>query len=381
MNTGAFKVATLGGVAIKLHWSWLIIFLLLTYSLAASQFPDRVPGESTLFYWVAGAIASVLFFISVLLHELSHSFTARAMGYNVREIILFIFGGVSNIEQEPKRARDEFFIAVVGPLTSFLIAGVSYLLLQVITPPVHSAGAGAAAIFEFIAFTNALLGIFNMIPGFPLDGGRVLRSIVWGLTHNFGSATRIAGVIGQIVAYIFIGFGLFQVFYAGDLGGLWTAFIGWFLLNAAQESVSSVAIRETFRGIYVRDLMENPPPTIQPTATLAHLLSLYVIPQSLRAVYVVDSEDKLVGMVTLGDIKEVPQDQWGIATVGQYMVPVEKLRTVVPSDGLDRAISMLGQDEFDQLPVLDTYGRLAGVLTRARILRWLQIRDEMKRKT
>jgi CBS domain-containing protein len=183
------------------------------------------------------------------------------------------------------------------------------------------------------------------------------------------------------VSYIFIGFGLFQVFYAGDLGGLWTAFIGWFLLNAAQESVSSVAIRETFRGIYVRDLMENPPPTIQPTATLAHLLSLYVIPQSLRAVYVVDSENKLVGMVTLGDIKEVPQDQWGIATVGQYMVPVEKLRTVVPSDGLDRAISMLGQDEFDQLPVLDTYGRLAGVLTRARILRWLQIRDEMKHKT
>jgi Zn-dependent protease/CBS domain-containing protein len=380
MNTGAFKVATVGGVTIKLHWSWLIIFLVLTYSLAASQFPDRVPGETPVFYWVTGAIASVLFFVSVLLHELSHSFIARALGYQVREIILFIFGGVSNIEQEPKRARDEFFIAVVGPLTSFLIAGIAFLLLQVVTPPIRREGAGAAAIFEFIAFTNALLALFNMIPGFPLDGGRVLRSIVWGLTHNFGSATRIAGLIGQIVSYILIGLGLFQVFYGGNLGGLWTAFIGWFLLNAAQESVSSVAIRETFRGIYVRDLMENPPPTIQPTATLAHLLSLYVIPHSLRFVYVADSEGNVVGIVTLGDIKEVPQDRWGIATVGEYMVGLDKMRAVVPSDGLDHAIGMLGKDEFDQLPVLDPYGRLAGILTRARVLRWLQVRDEMKRK-
>ncbi|HST06426.1 MAG TPA: site-2 protease family protein [Chloroflexia bacterium] len=381
MNTGAFKVATIGGVAIKLHWSWLIIFLVLTYSLAASQFPDYVPGETQAFYWVTGAIASLLFFISVLLHELSHSFTARALGYQVREIILFIFGGVSNIEQEPKRARDEFFIAVVGPLASFVIAGIAFLLLQVVTPPIHREGAGAAAILQFIAFTNALLGIFNMIPGFPLDGGRVLRSIVWGLTHNFGTATRVAGLIGQIVAYILIGLGLFQVFYSGNLGGLWTAFIGWFLLNAAQESVSTVAMRETFRGIYVRDLMENPPATIQPTATLAHLLSLYVIPQSLRSVYVADSEGKVVGIITLGDIKEVPQDRWGIATVGEYMVPIDKMRTVVPSDGLDRAIGMMSQDEFDQLPVLDPYGRLAGILTKARIIRWLQVRDEMKQRS
>jgi Zn-dependent protease/predicted transcriptional regulator len=380
MNTGAFKVATIGGVAIKLHWSWLIIFLVLTYSLAASQFPDYVPGETQAFYWVTGAIASLLFFISVLLHELSHSFTARALGYQVHEIILFIFGGVSNIEQEPKRARDEFFIAVVGPLASFVIAGIAFLLLQVVTPPIHREGAGAAAILQFIAFTNALLGIFNMIPGFPLDGGRVLRSIVWGLTHNFGTATRVAGLIGQIVAYILIGLGLFQVFYSGNLGGLWTAFIGWFLLNAAQESVSTVAMRETFRGIYVRDLMENPSATIQPTATLAHLLSLYVIPQSLRSVYVADSEGKVVGIITLGDIKEVPQDRWGIATVGEYMVPIDKMRTVVPSDGLDRAIGMMSQDEFDQLPVLDPYGRLAGILTKARIIRWLQVRDEMKQK-
>jgi Zn-dependent protease/CBS domain-containing protein len=378
MNTGSLKIATLGGIAIKLHWSWLIIALLLTFTLAVGQFPDRVPGESAAFYWIIGAIASILFFLSVLLHELSHSFTARALGYQVREIILFIFGGVANIEQEPKKARDEFFIAVVGPLTSFLLAGVFYLLLQVVTPSVRRAGAGAAAIFEYLAFINVLLAVFNMIPGFPLDGGRVLRSIIWGINRNFGAATRIAGLIGQIVAYAFIGWGIFQTFYQGNLGGLWTAFIGWFLLNAAQESVASVAMRETFRGVYVYNLMEPPPPTIRPTATLAHLLSSYILPYNLRSLPVTDEAGRLAGLVTLGDIKEVPQDQWGIATVGEYMTGIDKLRVVFPNEGLDRALALMSEGDFDQLPVVDHDSRLVGILTHARIIKWIQIRNELK---
>ncbi|MGA7730597.1 MAG: site-2 protease family protein [Chloroflexia bacterium] len=378
MNTGALKIVTIGGIAIKLHWSWLIIALLLTYTLAVGQFPDRVPGESAAFYWIIGAIASILFFLSVLLHELSHSFTALALGYKVREIILFIFGGVANIEQEPKKARDEFFIAAVGPLTSFLLAGVFYLLLQVVTPPVRRAGAGAAAIFEYLAFINLLLAVFNMIPGFPLDGGRVLRSIIWGINRDFAAATRIAGLIGQIVAYGFIGWGIYQTFYQGNLGGLWTAFIGWFLLNAAQSSVASVVMRETFRGVYVYNLMEPPPPTIRPTATLAHLLSSYILPYNLRSVPVTDEAGRLAGLVTLGDIKEVPQDQWGIATVGEYMTGIEKLRVVFPNEGLDRALDLMSESDFDQLPVVDHDSRLVGILTRARIIKWLQIRKELK---
>ncbi len=378
MNSGAIRIASIGGIAIKLHWSWLIIVLLLTYTLAVGQFPALVPGESGVFYWVVGAIASVLFFLSVLLHELSHSFTARALGYKVNEIVLFIFGGVSNIEQEPKKARDEFLIAVVGPFTSFLLGGIFYLLLQFVSPPIRTAGAGAAAIFEYLAFINILLGIFNMIPGFPLDGGRVLRSIIWGFNHNFGAATRISGIIGQIVAYLFIGYGLFVTFYLGDFSGLWTAFIGWFLLNAAQSSVSSVAMRETFRGMYVYNLMEPPPPSIRPTSTLAHLLSGFILPYNLRAVPVVDAENKLVGIITLGDIKEVPQDQWGTVTVGEYMTGGEKLRAVFPNDGLDHALALLSENQFDQLPVVDHEGHLVGILSRARIIRWLQVRDELK---
>lgn len=381
-TNGVLKIARIGGIDIKLHWSWALILLLLTYQLAVGYFPAFVPGESVVLYWVLGVIAAVIFFISVLLHELSHSFMARARGYKVSDIVLFIFGGVSNIEEEPKKAGDEFLIAVVGPLMSFLIAAICFGLMQLVTPPVRTVGANIAATLQYLALINVLLGLFNMIPGFPLDGGRVLRSIVWALTRNFQTATRVAGLIGQLVAYGFIFWGLYRTFVEGDFGGLWIAFIGWFLLNAAQQSVSGVAVREAFRGVTIGQVMEPAPPTIQPQHTLAHLLSSFILPYNLRAVPVADSSGKLVGIVTLGDIKEVPQDEWGIATVGQYMTGLDKLSVVSPNEGLDRALQSLQGGDFDQLPVVDQNGQLAGILTRAHLIRWLQIREELdvKRK-
>ncbi|MEO5952304.1 MAG: site-2 protease family protein [Chloroflexia bacterium] len=375
MNTGTLKIATIGGVAIKLQWSLLIILAIVTVSLATGQIPDRAPGESAAFYWITGVIGAILFLVSILLHELSHSFVARKLGYGVSEIILFIFGGVANMEEEPKKAGHEFVIAGVGPLTSLILAGVFYLL-QFLTPPLHKIGAGASAIFDYLAFINFLLAVFNMIPGFPLDGGRVLRSIIWAINRNFGSATRIAGTIGQVVAYIFIALGIYQTFSQGNYGGLWLAFVGWFILNAAQSSVASVVMRETFRGAQVLNLMEPPPPTIRPTSTLAHLFSQYIIPYNLRAVHVTDPEGKLEGVVTLNDIKEVQQDQFGIATVGEYMIGVDHLQPVLPTDGLDKAMTILSQSDLDQLPVVDATGRFIAILSRARILRWLQLRDQ-----
>jgi Zn-dependent protease/CBS domain-containing protein len=374
---GSLTIATIGGIAIKLHWSLAGIALLLTIQLATLDFPTLVPGESDLLYWALGLITAIIFFVSVLLHELSHSLVARLRGYKVSEIVLFILGGVSNIEEEPRKAGDEFLIAVVGPLMSFLIAGVCFGLLQLVTPPVRTAGANVAAILQYLTLINVLLGLFNMIPGFPLDGGRVLRSIIWGITRNFQRSTRIAGVIGQIVAYGFILWGLFQTFGAGDLSGLWIAFIGWFLLNAAQQSVSGVGVRQTFRGVVVQQAMEPAPPSIQPQSTLAHLLSAYILPYNLRAVPVADQMGKLVGIVTLGDIKDVPQDEWGIVTVEQKMTGSDKLRTVSPNDSLDRAFQLLQEGDFDQLPVVDASGHLVGILTRAHLIRWLQIRDEL----
>jgi Zn-dependent protease/predicted transcriptional regulator len=373
---GALKVASVGGIAIKLHWSWAVILLLLIFQLAANDFPVLVPGESGLLYVILGVITAILFFVSVLLHELSHSFTARARGYKVSEIVLFIFGGVSNIEEEPRKAGDEFLIAVVGPLASFLIAGVCFGLLQLFHPPLGTLGASVAGTLQYLTLINVLLGLFNMIPGFPLDGGRVLRSIIWGITRNYRLSTRIAATIGQLFAYGFILWGLFQTF-VGDFSGLWIAFIGWFLLNAARQSASGVAVREAFRGVTVQQVMEPAPPPIQPQSTLAHLLSSYILPYSLRAVPVADQMGKLVGIVTLGDIKDVPQDQWGIVTVEQKMTGPDKLRVVSSTDSLDRAFQLLQEGDFDQLPVVDAYGHLVGMLTRAHLIRWLQSQDEV----
>lgn len=377
MNNGTFKLATIGGIEVKAHWGWVLVLLLFTFELASAYFPDAMPGESTVLYWVLGFIAALMLFVSVLLHEFSHSFLARARGYKVRDITLFIFGGVSSIEEEARSAADEFLIAVVGPLTSFVLAGVFFVLAQVVTPPVHTAGAGVAATLQYLAGINFLLGLFNMIPGFPLDGGRVLRSIIWAITRNAQSATRWAGFAGQLVAYGFMLWGLYLAFSGAFLSGIWIAFIGWFLLSAAQQTTAGVAVRHALRGMTVGQVMQQAPPAASPHFTLAHLLTQYILPYNVRSVPVVNTEGILVGIITLGDIRDVPQDQWGTVTVGQLMTGSDKLRVVRPQDGLDRAAELLDDGQVDDLPVVDAYGRLTGVLTRAQLLRWMQIRDEL----
>ena len=251
-------------------------------------FPHFDAGGGCAPYWVLGFIAALLLFVSVLLHELSHSFVAKARGLKVRDITLFMFGGASNIEDEPKKAGDEFLIAVVGPLTSLVLAGLFLGLEQLVTPPVHKSGAMAAAILQYLAEINFLLAVFNLIPGFPLDGGRVLRSIIWAINHNFERATRYAGFIGELFAYLFIFYGLYKTFFNDNLfGGLWIAFIGWFLLNAAQQSVAGAAVHGAVQGMTVAQAMEPSPQVVAPHMTLAHLLSLYILPYNLRAVPVV----------------------------------------------------------------------------------------------
>lgn len=375
---GTFKLGTVGGIEVKAHWGWVLVLFLFTFQLASSWFPQQMPGESQLSYWILGFISSLLLFASVLLHEFSHSFVARARGYKVRDITLFIFGGVSSIEEESKKASDEFWIAVVGPLTSFLLAVIFYGLLQVVTPPVRRVGAGAAATLQYLALINFLLALFNMIPGFPLDGGRVLRSIIWGLTRNGQTATRVAGLVGQLVAYGFMLWGLITIFQGDFFNGIWIGFIGWFLLSAAQQTVSGTAVRDLLRGIAVGQLMEPSPPTVPVHMTMAQLLTQYILPYNLRSLPVVDEYGRLVGVITLSDIRDIPQDQWGIATVGQVMQGPDKMQAVHPQDSLERAVQILNDGQQDQLPVVDQYGRLIGVLSRANVMRWLQIRDQQK---
>src|SRR6266851_4380498 len=241
---GSFRLGTFAGIDIYINYSWLIILVFLIWSLATNWFAVLYPGWLPALYWITSTIAALLLFVSVLLHELAHSVVARARGLSVKNITLFIFGGVSNIEQEPKSPGVEFQVAVVGPLVSILLGGLAFLLLL----PLRGSKSPLEGILFYLAVTNVLLGVFNLIPGFPLDGGRVLRSIVWKITGSLTKATRIASISGQVIAYLFILWGIWQLFSGDVLNGIWIGFIGWFLLSAAQSANTQVMLQSALRG-------------------------------------------------------------------------------------------------------------------------------------
>ena len=368
---GSFRIGKIAGIDIFIHVSWLIIIVLLTWSLATGWFPVLYPGWSTITYWVVSLIAALLLFVAVLVHELAHSLVARARGLQVKNITLFIFGGVSNIEQEPQTPGVEFQMAFVGPLTSLVIGGVAYLLLLALgnnTSPL-------AAILRYLAVTNILLGIFNLIPGFPLDGGRVLRSIVWKLSGSLRTATRITTLVGEVIAYLFILLGIWLFFGGNLLDGIWLGFIGWFLLSAAQSANAQSMLQSMLKGVTVGEVMNPSPLTVPANISLQKLVDDYFLPRGLRSAMVMQN-DQLVGLITLGDIRSVPREQWSQVPVGHVMIPVNKLHVVSPQQNLNDVLPLMAGRDVNQLPVVQD-GRLAGVLSRDAIMRYLEVRRSL----
>jgi Zn-dependent protease/CBS domain-containing protein len=365
----SFRLFTVGGIEVGIHISWLVIFVLLTWSLAAGYFPSAIPGIDAGLAWILGAVASILLFVSVLIHELAHSFVAKSRGIEVSSITLFIFGGVSNLAAEPKSANVEFWVAVVGPITSFVIAAISFGIALVM-PTLE-----LQALFGYLAIVNALLGGFNLIPGFPLDGGRVLRSIAWGITGSLRRATEIAVGAGQIVGGLFILWGVLQIFGGNLINGLWIAAIGWFLQNAASSSLRQVVLTERLKDVRVADVQRPDTATVSRQTTIDDLIEQYLLPGNRRAMPVSD-DGRLVGMVTLGDIKDVPAEAREATQVGSVMGGRDGLITVRPSDDLSDAVDKLTGNDLDQVPVMDA-GRFVGMLTRADVMRQLQLREEL----
>ena len=368
---GSFRIGRIAGIDIEANVSWLVIVVLLTFSLAVSWFPATVPRQSTLTYWVLGFIAALLLFVSVLLHELAHSLVARARGLPVKSITLFIFGGVSNLQQEPQTPGVEFQMAIVGPLTSLAVGAVSLVVGTLI-------GRNAplvAAVLGYLGVTNLLLGAFNLIPGFPLDGGRVLRSIIWGVTGSLRRATRAAALVGQIIAYLLIFAGVFLFFGGNFINGLWFGFIGWFLLQAAQAANSQVMLESVFKGVTVGQLMSPAPMNAPANISLQQLVDGYLLPHGVRAIPVVRGDDQqLAGLITLADIRHVPREQWPQTPVGHAMIPLERLHAVHPQRNLNDALPLMTGRDVNQLPVVDDAGRLVGILSRDAILRYVEIR-------
>ncbi len=365
---GSFRIGTLAGIDIYINYSWLIILVFLVWSLATGWFAVLYPGWSPALYWITSIIAALLLFVSVLLHELAHSVVARARGLSVKNITLFIFGGVSNIEQEPSSPGIEFQVAVVGPLVSILLGLLAFLLLL----PLRGTTSPVTAILGYLAYSNVLLGIFNLVPGFPLDGGRVLRSIVWKISGNLRTATRAATISGEIIAYLFILVGIWLFFAGSVLDGIWFGFIGWFLLSSARSANSQAMLQSMFQGVKVADVMNPDPVTVPANISLQRLVDDYFLPKGLRSALVVQG-DQLAGLITLSDIRHVPRDQWEQTPVGFSMIPLERLHVVSPQQSLNDVLPLMAGGDVNQLPVTQD-GRLMGVVTRDAIMRYLETR-------
>ncbi|HEX6507171.1 MAG TPA: site-2 protease family protein [Chloroflexota bacterium] len=371
-SPGSYKIATIRDIDIYVHWSWLLIFVFLTWTLGNYYYATFHSWSEATAYLI-GAISAILLFVTVLLHELAHSFTARARGLPVHSITLFIFGGVSSLTQEPPNARTEFLVAAAGPLTSLVLAGIFFLLHQALS----GGSSQVLAVLGYLASVNLLLALFNLIPGFPLDGGRVLRSIIWGITGNLRRSTRIASTIGQIIGYLFILGGLLEAFVGENLaGGIWLAFIGWFLQNAASASYGQAVMETTLRGVAVRDVMDRPPAAITPNTSVATLLHQHLLDGHQRAVTVEGTDGNLLGLVTMTDLRDLAPVEWELTPVSRVMTPEERVRRVRPDDDLQSAIRTLAENDYHQLPVMSD-GHLDGMLNRAHVLQYLHVRRRL----
>jgi Zn-dependent protease len=367
---GGIRIGRLFGIEIRIDGSWLVIAFLIGWALFAQfqlVFPDIETPEAVLL----GAVTAILFFASVLLHELSHSVVARRLGVPVESITLFLFGGVTKTKTEAQTAGDEFRIAVVGPVTSLALAAVFWVLVvglgDAVSDPV-AYGLG------YLGWINLVLGAFNLLPGFPLDGGRVLRSILWKRTGSITRATRGAALGGQMVAWALMAFGIVEVF-SGNLGGLWLAAIGWFLLQAAGASVREVVVQRSLRGVRAGDLMSPNPVTIPSDLTIAEAVDDYFLRYDHSA-FPVDDDGDISGLVSLRAVRQVPRDQWQIRQVWRTMTPIAEVHTVPADLPMEAVLEQLRSAEIDRVLVM-VQGRAVGIITPRDVARWVQRSEEL----
>jgi Zn-dependent protease len=373
MNRGSgLRIGKILGIPIYLHSTWVFIFAAITYMIA-SQYKQEHPAWTDTQHWAVGVLTSLLFFASVLFHELSHSVVAQHYKIRVVSITLFLFGGLARIGREPSKAIQEFNIAIAGPLASGFLA-VGFLGLTLLFPYSQTVGALATWLWR----TNAMLAVFNLLPGFPLDGGRIFRAIVWGATKSFDKATRIAGASGKLIAYAIILWGVWGVLH-GNVQMLLTVLIGFFILNAAQESVAQVAIRETLAGLSAADVMSKEVPAVPGHITLEEYSA--EVRRTGQRCHLVVSDDRLLGMMNVHTLNSVPREEWVHNSVQAAMIPREKILWTSPEEPLLRLLERLLSADVNQMPVvsgtIDGAPQIVGMVTRDSILRVMQTRSEL----
>ena len=371
MTRHTVPVARILGISIGLDYSWFLIFVLFTWMLATGYYPAALPTGSRAEDWTLGAVSALMLFVCVLLHELGHSVVAMHYKIPVRAITLFLFGGVSQIEGEPPSAAAEFWIAIAGPAVSGLLAVIFALLRPLAAAP------PLLALTNYLAYLNGALAIFNLIPGFPLDGGRVLRAILWASTHSLRKATLIAATVGRAVGFLFIVWGVAQIL-SGQLGnGLWILLVGWFLESAAGAQAQQQVVGNLLTGHTASEAMSAHYARVPATTDLQSLVDQHILGSGNRTVVVTRGDD-VVGLATVHQVASVPQERWRATSVGDTMTPVARVKQIRPTTGLWEAMVEMDRDGVNQLPVTDN-GRMLGMLTRADVIGYLRTLQELGR--
>lgn len=369
------KLGSIAGIAIGLHYSWFIIAFLIALSLTA-HFRITMPDQSNTVVWMASIVTAVLFFVTLLLHELAHSLVAQAKGLRVRSITLFALGGVSQIESESPDAKTEFWIAIVGPLSSLVIGIICLLLVRLSGwrwgTEAHTPIAG---VLLWLGYINFMLAAFNMVPGYPLDGGRVLRALIWFFNKSRKRSTQLASRVGQAVALLFILWGLYRFFVGENFGGLWLAFIGWFLLDASRSSYAQLELMEGLRDRKVADMMERDCPVVEGYISLQDFVDQYLL-RSGRRCYVVVQDQRLIGLITPNEVRQIDREQWPQTSIQSAMRPIAQLRVVSPETPAVQALEIMSREDINQLPVVSN-GQLQGILSRSSLLAFLRNRTEL----
>jgi Zn-dependent protease/predicted transcriptional regulator len=365
----AIPIGRIFGISIDLDYSWFLVFGLVTWALAVSYYPHEFKHWGVAEYWLMGAGTAAMLFVSVLLHELGHSVVAKGYGIAVPRITLFVFGGVSEIATEPRTPDVEFWIATSGPIVSFALALVFWELQPFL---VHAEPLLALA--KYLAILNFVLGVFNLVPGFPLDGGRIFRSILWGITGNFRRSSSIATVTGRAFGFLLIFAGAWLALAGNLFNGLWVAFIGWFLESAAASQDQLQVVKDLLGGHKVSEVMSRDFPRIPSNVTLQELVEKNVLAQGRRS-FIVGNGQGSAGLITLSTIKEVPQASWPKTMASQVMIPLNKTVSIQPGAELWTALEKMGRDGVNQLPVLNGGGgdRIVGMLSRDDLVHYLRV--------
>lgn len=367
--TGSIRLGRILGITVQVHHTWFVALWAVAFSLARGIFPERVPGLLPSTYWAMGVVGAVLLFASVLVHEFGHALAARRVRIPTRSITLFLFGGVAQIAREPDRPADEFWVAMAGPATSLGLGALFYAAAPREIPD------PAVALLRYLAWANLLLVAFNLIPAFPLDGGRVLRAVLWSV-YGYERATAIVTTLGQLTALGFIGLGVVGIFTGQVLNGLWLVLIGWFLEQAAGASYRQAVLRRALAGMRVGDIMTRNVRVLPADLPLAAAVHDYFLPYK-HGGYPVVYGDRLVGILTLHDLRRVPRERWPSTPVREAMTPIAEAKVVRPGLPAYEALARMLQEGVGRLLVVDEDGELVGLVTRSDLMHLIRVRTEL----